>query len=104
MTHTHSYTWLEGDLPDEWVRRIRKVCHQWKITSTLVRRRTIAGGVLARSTYRLTFQSPTAKGLAFAKHVFETSTKLMKTSEADMVVAMEEGFAKADPPFEHLEN
>lgn len=103
MIHTHSYTWLEGDLPDEWVRRIRKTCHQWKIASSLVRRKTIESAN-KRWTYKLTFESPTEKGLAFAKHVFETSTKLLKTSDADMIATMEDAFAKGDPPFEHLEN
>ncbi|MCH9637809.1 MAG: hypothetical protein K0U16_07695 [Gammaproteobacteria bacterium] len=92
--YTHRYTWHEGQIPEKIVRSIRKLCFEWKIRSKLRR---------SAGEYRLTFFSPTVKGLKFARHIYETAVAIEYTDdEAQVIKIIEDSFVHAQPPVEHL--
>lgn len=92
--YKHSYTFLAGQMPLDMVRSCRKTCHDWKIHSTLR---------LKDGTYHLEFSSPTKKGLAFARHMYETGVAIWVLPGTQVLQALLKAMETADPPVEHLQ-
>lgn len=61
MSHQHTFTWRDGQLPLDAVRQIRRVCHGWDVTSKLRR---------VGNDLRLTFTAEGRDGIRFAKEMF----------------------------------
>lgn len=96
MSFTHAYTWREGQIPAIRVRQARRLLHEWKVTSKLRR-----SGI----DYRLVFESPTQKGLLFARQIFETTMALCVVKDDKVFLeAIQHTIRSAEPPLEHLED
>lgn len=94
MSYTHVYTWREGQVNAGMVRRCRECVHGWKISSTLRRK----GGA-----YRLVFDSPTRKGIRFARHMFETGIAIaILPDDGQLDAAFVQGIRDGAPPLEHF--
>jgi hypothetical protein len=86
---------MEGQLDLGMIRRCRKTLYSWKITSQLRRQ---------GAKYRLVFSSPTAKGLRFARHMFETGVAIhVLPDDGRLDKAYADGIRDAEPPLEHME-
>lgn len=95
MSYTHVYTWRVDQLDLRNVRVFRELLYKWKITTKL----RFKGGF-----YKLTIDSPTARGLHFAKGLYEGMVAVWALPIEKLTPAFFEQLTKdvGPPPIDHL--
>lgn len=93
MTFSHKFTWIEGQLDLDHMKRLREILYRWKVTTALRRK----DGV-----YTLRIFSPTAKGLKFGKDMFTTLVAFTVAPDHRLEDIYDASRESIVPPIEHL--